>query len=68
VEQGATRKAGGTGLGLSVTRKLARLLGGDVTVRTSVGKGSTFTLTLPLVSPLQSGLKRNTPATNPIKR
>jgi signal transduction histidine kinase len=64
VEQGATRKAGGTGLGLSVTRKLARLLGGDVTVKTGVGKGSTFTLTLPLVSPMQSGQRRNTPAAN----
>ena len=50
VEQGATRKIGGAGLGLSVTRKLARLLGGDVTVKTGVGKGSTFTLTLPLVA------------------
>jgi len=67
VEQGATRKAGGTGLGLSVTRKLARLLGGDVTVKTGVGKGSTFTLTLPLVSPMQSGQRRNTPIANPVK-
>lgn len=64
VEQGATRKAGGTGLGLSVTRKLARLLGGDVTVKTSAGKGSTFTLTLPLVSPMQSGQRRLTPSAN----
>jgi signal transduction histidine kinase len=50
VEQGATRKIGGAGLGLSVTRKLARLLGGDVTVKTGVGRGSTFTLTLPLAA------------------
>ncbi len=47
VEQNATRRAGGTGLGLSVTRKLARLLGGDVTVKTELGKGSVFTLILP---------------------
>jgi two-component system, sensor histidine kinase and response regulator len=67
VEQGATRRAGGTGLGLSVTRKLARLLGGDVTVKTGIGKGSTFTLTLPLVSPMQSGQKRATPSANKLK-
>ena len=40
--------ARGTGLGLAVSRKLARLLGGDVTVESRMGDGSTFTLRLPL--------------------
>ncbi len=47
VEQKATRRAGGTGLGLTVTRRLARLLGGDVSVASSVGEGTTFVITIP---------------------
>jgi signal transduction histidine kinase/CheY-like chemotaxis protein len=43
------RRVRGTGLGLPLTRKLAALLGGQVTVQSALGLGSTFSLTLPLV-------------------
>ena len=47
VEQTKTRKAGGSGLGLSTTRRLAHLLGGEVTVESQLNVGSTFRLVVP---------------------
>jgi signal transduction histidine kinase len=54
VDQRMTRKSGGTGLGLSVARQLARLLGGDVGVQSTIGQGSVFTVDLPLAAPSQT--------------
>jgi len=46
-EATTAQRFGGTGLGLAITRKLARMMGGDVTVTSEVGKGSVFTVRLP---------------------
>jgi PAS domain S-box-containing protein len=51
-DQSSTRSRGGTGLGLTVARRLARLMGGDVVVASTPGLGSTFTMRLPAQLPL----------------
>jgi signal transduction histidine kinase len=51
----STRTRGGAGLGLAIGLELARRMGGDLTLRSVIGKGSAFTLWLPVDPPVASG-------------
>jgi signal transduction histidine kinase len=53
VEGATTRVHGGFGLGLSIVKQLVSLMGGDISVESEVGKGSTFSITLPIETKLK---------------
>jgi len=59
LDTGISRKYEGTGLGLSVCKRVLDMLGSDIRVKSQFGKGSTFTFTLPLNPEGKSGEKKS---------
>ena len=61
VDGSATRKYDGTGLGLAISQKFCRMMGGDITVESASGRGSRFSIRLPLAGPRRRNDGRRRP-------
>ena len=58
VDNSSTRKFGGTGLGLAISRRFCLMMGGDITVKSVEGEGSTFTIEMPVKVMPKAALRR----------
>ena len=65
VDGSTTRRYSGTGLGLAIARHLARLMGGNITIQSQIGEGSTFSLTLILQKPGSPSEQKKSAPTKP---